>query len=111
VLFEVERTTIAGRPALAVRGELDQLTAPELAAAVDGELAGAPAGLVVDLSDTVFLDSSGARELVRSARKAAAVGVPLHVLSPHRNGPVRLTISLLDLGTAVPIVESAAEIG
>ena len=111
MLFDVERTTLAGRPALTVRGELDLATAPDLAAAVEGQLAAAPSSLVVDLTDTYFMDSSGARELVRAARSAAGQGVALHVVVPHANGPVRLTIDLLELGTIVPIVGSVAEIG
>ena len=111
MLFDVERTTLAGRPALTVRGELDLATSPELAAAVEAQLAGAPAALVVDLTDTYFMDSSGARELVRTARSAAAAGVVLHVVVPHQNGPVRLTIDLLELGTVLNVVGSVAEIG
>jgi anti-anti-sigma factor len=110
VLFAMERGTVAGRPALTVRGELDLATAPVLAQAVDGELTPPPAALVIDLTPTVFLDSSGARELVRIARRAAAAGVDLHVIAPLSNGAVRLTVDLLDLGTVVPIVASAAEI-
>ncbi len=111
MLFDVERTTLAGRPALTVRGELDLATAPELGAAVDAQLATAPSALVIDLTDTYFLDSSGARELVRIARTAAARDVDLHVVVPHQNGPVRLTVDLLELGTVVPIADSVAEIG
>jgi anti-sigma B factor antagonist len=110
VLFDVDRTTLAGRPALTVRGELDRATAPELGAAVDAQLAAAPSALVVDLTDTYFMDSSGARELVHIARAAAAQGVVLHVVVPHENGPVRLTADLLELGAVVPIVGSASEI-
>lgn len=110
MLFAMERGTVAGRPALTVRGELDLSTAPVLAQALDGELTPPPPALVVDLTPTTFMDSSGARELVRIARKAAAAGVALHVIAPHKNGAVRLTIDLLDLGTVVPIVASAAEI-
>lgn len=111
MLFDVERTTVAGRPALTVRGELDMATAPQLAAAVDAQLVAGPHGLVVDLTETVFMDSSGARELVRITRRAAGAGVPLHVLSPHRKGAVRLVIDMLELGAVVPLVESAEEIG
>ena len=110
MLFDVDRTTLAGRPALTVRGELDLATAPELAAAVDAQLAAAPSALVIDLTDTYFMDSSGARELVRISRLVAAQGVVLHVVVPHRNGPVRLTVDLLELSAVVPIVESASEI-
>jgi len=110
VLFAMERTTVAGRPALTVRGELDLSTAPVLAAAIDGELSPPPQALVLDLTHTSFMDSSGARELARTAKKAVAAGVPLHVVVPPSNGPVRLPIDLLDLGAVVPIVGSAAEI-
>jgi anti-sigma B factor antagonist len=110
VLFEVERTSVAGRPSLTVRGELDLATAPQLSKAVDGLIDAGPSGLIVDLTPTTFLDSSGARELLRSARRAAAAGVPFHVVAPRSNGPVRLTVDLLDLGALVPIVTSMSEI-
>ena len=110
MLFDVERSTVDGRQALTVRGELDLATAPQLRAAVDAILATAPRGLVVDLSPTTFLDSSGARTLVQISRSADDLGVPLHVVAPLTNGPVRLTVDLLELHTVVPIVGSAAEI-
>ncbi|WP_167762210.1 STAS domain-containing protein [Blastococcus sp. CT_GayMR20] len=110
MLFDVERTSIAGRPALTVRGELDLATAPRLAAAVDQELAAGPTALVIDLSPTIFLDSSGARQLVLAARGAKEAGVELHVICPRKNSAVRLTIDLLDLAALVPIVDSAAEL-
>src|SRR3954449_10196681 len=106
----MQRTTVAGRPALVVRGEVDIATAPQLAAAVEAQLAAGPHSFVLDLTPTMFMDSSGARELVRLSRRAATAGVPLHVVAPRSNGAVRLTIDLLELGTVVPIVESAADI-
>ncbi|MFD2094033.1 STAS domain-containing protein [Blastococcus deserti] len=110
MLFDVERTTVAGRPALTVRGELDIASAPDLAVAVETVLAAGPAALVVDLTPTVFMDSSGARELVRTARKVAAAGVPLHVVAPEANRAVRLPIDLLELGSVVPLVGSVSDI-
>ena len=47
---------------------------------------------------------------MRITRKAAAAGVALHVVAPRSNGPVRLTVDLLDLGAIVPIVTSTSEI-
>jgi len=110
VLFVVERTTVAGRPALTVRGDLDIATAPQFGQAVDALIAANPDGVIVDLTPTTFLDSSGARELMRISRTAAAADVELHVVAPRSNGPVRLTIDLLDLGQLVPIVTSTGEI-
>jgi hypothetical protein len=47
-------------------GELDIATEPELAAAVDAQLATGADALVIDLTHTVFMDSSGARQLTPS---------------------------------------------
>ncbi len=104
--FDVERTTVLGRPALSVRGELDLATAPRLAEAAESQLSQQPQSLVVDLTGTTFLDSSGARELVRIARRAAEGSVALEVVCPRANRPVRLVVDLLELRAVVPIVES-----
>ena len=104
--FDVERTTVLGRPALTVRGELDLAAAPRLAAAAESLLSQQPQSLVVDLTGTTFLDSSGARELTRVARRAGAAGVALEVVCPRANRPVRLVVDLLELRAVVPIVES-----
>ena len=110
MLFDVQRTTLAGRPGLTVRGELDLATAPLLAAEIEQQLEAKPPAFVIDLTRTTFMDSSGARQLVRAARGAAAAGVELHIICPRSNAPARLTIDLLELGSIVPIVESAADI-
>jgi anti-sigma B factor antagonist len=111
VQFDVEPTTVLGRPALSVRGELDLATAPRLAEAVESQLSQRPQSLVVDLTDTTFLDSSGARQLVRIARRAAEESVALEVVCPRANRPVRLVVDLLELRAVVPIVESPSLTG
>ncbi|SEL60790.1 anti-sigma-factor antagonist [Blastococcus sp. DSM 46786] len=91
-------------------GELDLATAPQLTEAAEALLSSGYAGIVVDLTPTVFLDSSGSRTLIAIARKAAAAGAELHVVAPRGNRPVRLPIDLLDLGAVVPIVNSVGEV-
>jgi anti-anti-sigma factor len=44
---------------VAVTGEVDALTTPQLSAAIGVALAGSPAGLIVDLSQVDFLASAG----------------------------------------------------
>ena len=61
-------------------------------------------------TDTRFLDSSGARGLMRAAKQAAAGGVTLHVICPRSNSPVRLVVDLLEMDRLVPIVESPADV-
>jgi anti-sigma B factor antagonist len=106
VLFEIERTTIFDTPVLRPVGELDLATAPMLSKAADDELVLEPASLVVDLTPTTFLDSSGARTLAQLARRAAGQGVALQVVCPRANTAVRLVIDLLELRSVVPVVES-----
>ncbi|NEK87650.1 STAS domain-containing protein [Blastococcus saxobsidens] len=110
MLFDVERTTIAGRAALTVRGEVDIATSAQVADAAASLLDTAPAGLVIDLSPTRFLDSSGARVLVAIARRCAAGGIELHVIAPPTNRPVRLPLELLQLDRVVPLIGSAGEL-
>ena len=105
--FELVPSTAHAPLTLHVRGELDILTAPELAAEVTSALSTAPRELVVDLAGTTFLDSSGARQLVLSARQAAAAGTSVQVSCPRSNTAVWLVVDLLDLGVAVPIVDPA----
>jgi anti-sigma B factor antagonist len=110
VQFDVERTTVAGRPALTVRGELDLATCNQLAEIIGSQLSASPRALVIDLTPTRFIDSSGARCLVRAAKQATASNTELHVVCPRSNSPVRLIIDLLELERIVPIVESPADL-
>jgi len=64
--FSVTCEARDGHVVVAVRGELDELTAPEL----DGELARAVDGrpVVVDLSDVSFISSAGLHVLLKDRR-------------------------------------------
>ena len=108
--FEVRSVPTGGFLVLAIHGELDLVTAPELERAVETALAGSPALLGFDLTPTTFLDSSGAREVARGARSASRAGVPARVICPKDNRTVRLVIDLLEMESLVPVVESAGEI-
>lgn len=111
VQFQVQRAAVRGRLTLRVRGELDVATAPRLGEAVAEALESGPAALVVDLTDTSFLDSSGARQLARTARHCGEVGVAVQVVCPAGNRPVRMVLDLLELHRAVPVVEQAGLAG
>jgi anti-anti-sigma factor len=111
VPFDVQLTTVRGHPVLGVRGELDLLTAPQLADEVEKALATAPRLLAIDLTATTFLDSSGARQVARAARTAGRAGTLVQVVCPPDNRPVRLVLDLLDLGALVPVLPSPDLIG
>jgi anti-anti-sigma factor len=110
VSFEIRSAASPERCTLEVRGELDMAVAPQLAEAVATELKAPPPALVLDLTATTFLDSSGARALAIGARDALALGVLVAVLCPPTNRPVRRVMDLLQMGDLVPLVESEADL-
>ena len=94
---------------LAVEGELDTLTAPELETALTGLLVGDEARLVVDLSGVTFLASSGLAVLIHAAHRAGETGRALHLVVSGRavrrplevTGSAQLFTLHPDLDTAV----------
>ena len=76
-----------GRAVLAVAGEVDIATAPELRSAIDSVLDSGAAELCLDLCSTSFMDSSGLHALFDSHVRASELGCELTIVCPP--GPVR----------------------
>lgn len=115
--FTVERLALPGWRVLRVGGDLDMATTDQLVDAVRTELAqlaastGARRGqtsprLVVDLGPTSFIDSTGARGLVRAARATHGTGVELSIACPPTNARVRWVLDMLQLQTLVPVSDA-----
>jgi stage II sporulation protein AA (anti-sigma F factor antagonist) len=66
---------------LSISGELDVVSVPDVLDLVPGLVADA-AGVVVDLREVSFLDSSGVRLLHRLAHSCAATGTGVRVVAP-----------------------------
>ena len=109
--FGVRRATLRDIPVLLVTGELDLLTAPQLAEQVEAALAEQPPLVALDLSGTTFIDSSGARQVARCAKAAGRAGAALQVVCPPENHPVRLVFDLLSMDSLVPVLPSPDLIG
>ena len=62
--FEVDQNETDGAVVLAVAGEVDMLSAPQLAEAIHTALAAKPAALIIDLTKVEFLASAGLSVLV-----------------------------------------------
>ena len=88
---------------LQVVGELDIATVRELSASVQEVLDERPSLLLVDLSGTRFLDSTGCRELVRTAKAGGAVGVAVEVVVPPDNWRVRRVVDFIRLAEIVQL--------
>ncbi|HUC00330.1 MAG TPA: STAS domain-containing protein [Solirubrobacterales bacterium] len=64
--FETSTSEVDGIRVVAVRGELDLSTAPELEGPLDEALAGGDASVLIDLTECEFIDSTGIAMIVRA---------------------------------------------
>lgn len=67
--FEVTQSWLERVVVIAASGELDMLTAPELADAIRAAAGNDPVGLVVDLTKVTFLGSAGMNVLITADRE------------------------------------------
>ena len=88
---------------LQVSGELDIATVEVLRDAVGKAIAEGPAAVLVDLTATRFVDSTGCRELARTAKAGAAAGVRIGVVVPPDNWRVRRVVDFVQLSALVPV--------
>ncbi len=94
---------------LHVSGELDIATVTVLRDAVGKALAEGPPAVLVDLTTTRFVDSTGCRELVRTAKAGAAAGVAVGVVAPPDNWRVRRVVDFVQLSALVPVHDALPE--
>lgn len=85
-----------GTAVLRVQGRLTMAAAGELKAAVDREVADGRTLVVVDLSGTAFLDSSGLGALVGGLRSARAAGGDLRIAGVGQQVRTVLELTTMD---------------
>jgi anti-anti-sigma factor len=100
----VEADAPPGVSVLVLRGELDLAAAPVLGARVDDAASGRR-GLVIDLTETKFIDSAVLKELLRAHAELSARGVRL-VLA----GVPPQVRRLLDLTRTSELFDEAADV-
>ena len=91
--FSVSTGVRDGLQVVVVRGELDELTAPELDFEIDGHPHGWP--VIVDLSDVEFMSSAGLHVLLRNRPEQVAIVCP--------PGNIRRVLEIVRADTRVPI--------
>lgn len=74
-----------GTPVVEVRGELDLLAAPKLSRRLLDATSEVGGDVVLDLSETTFVDSTTLGVLVGTARRLARHGARLVVVATHPN--------------------------
>jgi anti-anti-sigma factor len=103
VQFAVTPVDRTGDRVLQVSGELDVATVAVLRDAVGKAVADGPSRVLVDLTPTRFVDSTGCRELVRTAKAGAAAGVAVSVVVPPDNWRVRRVVDFVQLSAVMPV--------
>ena len=78
--FGIASTTQGRYAVMAVRGEIDALTAPQLRKGIDELVSDGHAQLVLDLQEVQFLDSSALSVLVGGLRQLQAEGGDLSLV-------------------------------
>ena len=101
--FGIEASPAAAHVVVAVRGDVDIATAPELRARL-AEAADAYRLIVVDLGGVGFMDSTGLGVLVSSFNRAKARGNRLVVARPQRI--VRNALRLVQVDTVIDVYDT-----
>ena len=97
-----------GTPVVAVSGEVDLFTAPDLKRHVERALDEHSGRLVVDLTDTTFIDSSSLGVLIGAHRRLAEHDTPLVVVT--ENQSVRKTLRITGLDGLFTVVGSVTDV-
>lgn len=93
--LQVERTRVDGLDVLVVEGELDIATAPRMMSALNEALAEGEDPLVVDLSEVLFMDSTGLALLINARRRAVRSKRGFAIVCP--GGPISRVFEIADM--------------
>ena len=102
----VHRRRVGHRMVLAVTGEVDLATAPELGSAVGAALASGARELWLDLSATEFMDSSGLHVLIDTHCKMRGLRRRLAIVCP--GGAVRRLFEVAGVADILPLYDDRA---
>ena len=91
----VERSRVDGFELLTVEGELDIATAPRMISALNEAIAEMAAPLVVDLTDVMFMDSTGLALLMNARRRVVRAGHGFAIICP--KGPIARVFEIADM--------------
>jgi anti-sigma B factor antagonist len=94
--FEVRTVTLAGEVTVAIHGEVDVSTAAQLWEHLAEAIPQATHRLVLDLSDTAFIDSIGLGVFVRAFKRLRYQGAEFVLRSPCPTARRTLDITGLD---------------
>jgi anti-anti-sigma factor len=101
ITFELRGDTVVAR----LRGEVDLSNEATVKERLFGSVPNSAAALVLDLSETVYMDSSGVRLIFELARRLQARGQKLDLVVPEDSAVNKLLV-LTEMERVVPITNS-----
>ena len=100
--LSITHRTLDGAELISVAGELDVATAPELALRIEA-LTDSARPLIIDLTDVLFIDSSGLHALFSEAVSTSRL---LLVCPP---GNVKRVLDIVNIDKAIPVFSTLNE--
>ena len=102
-----EQGSEAGHHVIAVRGEIDLFTAPELKQALTDAIEGGEHRVAIDLTDVSFLDSTALGVLIGAVKRLRSRGGALAIVNTEPS--IAKTFEITGLDQIFTIVPSRAE--
>lgn len=102
-----DRQLTPGTTVVVCRGRLNMSAAPEFRQYLDAVFDDGSARVVVDLTETSFIDSSGLGALVGGLKRARSTGGDLRIAAPSEQ--VRMVLGLTNLDRVLRPHDSIAE--
>ena len=106
--MQIELTPDVARYIISVSGEVDLATSSELDKAVIDALESGTSGLIIDLSDLTFIDSSGLGVIVRALKRCRESEIELNLVIT--NERVLKVFGITGLDQVIPIHDAVEDI-
>jgi anti-sigma B factor antagonist len=107
--FRIEQRVNDGVPVIAVIGEIDVATAPQLREALHGVITQGQATVILDLLSVTFLDSTALGVLVGGVKRCRELGGELHVVVA--DARIRKIFEITGLDKVFPLASTLSEVG
>jgi anti-sigma B factor antagonist len=101
--FDVDVTAEGGDAIVAIRGELDVLTAPFLWERMEPALGGVTGKLVFDFAGLTFIDSMGLGVIVRASTRLRGEAPQRQVIVRHPNAHARKVFEITGLDRVIDV--------
>ena len=105
MLADVQFEEYAAGPLARIRGEIDMSNVGELSASLQGAVLQSAPGLVIDFSETAYLDSAGLHFIFELGKRLRDRGQRLYLVVP-TGSPVAAVLDIVNVDALAPRCET-----